>query len=52
MTVQEADRRSQEILLKNLKTRLFFCEDEIEEEYIKKEIERIEKKDQISPRDR
>ena len=52
MTVAESDRLRQEILLKNLKTRLFFAEDEIEEEYIKKEIERIEKKDQISPRDR
>jgi hypothetical protein len=52
MTVSQSDKLRQEILLKNLKTRLFFCEDEVEEEYIKKEIEKIEKKDQISPRDR
>ena len=53
MTTEQSDQLRQQILLDHLKRRLMFCEDEVEESYLRKEIEKIEGKkiDQISPRD-
>jgi len=51
MTTEQSDQLRQQILLDHLKRRLMFCEDPIEESYIREEIEKIEKIDQISPRD-
>ena len=42
--VLESDAMRQELLLKHLNHRLMFCEDGIEESYIRKEIEKIEAK--------
>ncbi|MBW8383993.1 MAG: hypothetical protein K0M69_15920 [Youngiibacter sp.] len=44
MTVLESDAMRQELLLKHLNHRLMFCEDGIEESYLREEIEKIEAK--------